>query len=107
MTSYREMLEGLIERSRSPERISFYEAELAVPPMPMELGYLWRAFNRIRHRKGNGFGPCPIEWPDIDAFVRNSRFCLAPWEIEVIEELDDLYMAEQAKVQRDRMQAKT
>lgn len=66
----------------------------------MALFYLWRTFNRIRRRKGgSGFGASPIEWPDIDAFIRNSKFNLAPWEIEIIEMLDDLYMAQQAKSQ--------
>ena len=91
-------MEGLLERSRNPKNIAYYESELAVPLLPPVLAYLWRAFQRIRRRKGgSGFGPSPIEWPDIDAFVRNSRFHLLPWEIEVIEELDDLYMAQQAK----------
>jgi hypothetical protein len=63
----------------------------------MEFAYLWRAFNRIRRRVGsNGFGANPISWPDIDAFCRHSRFHLAPWEIEIIEMLDDLYLTEQA-----------
>nr|DAH82774.1 MAG TPA: INTERFERON-BETA, HELICAL CYTOKINE, IMMUNE SYSTEM [Caudoviricetes sp.] len=35
----------------------------------------------------------PIEWPDIDAFVRNSGISLCAWEIEVIEDLDDLFLA--------------
>lgn len=47
---------------------------------------------RIRRRKGGGFGLSPIEWPDIDAFVRNSQFNLAPWEIEVVEDLDDMFL---------------
>lgn len=73
------------------------QEKLAVPPFPQALAYLWRAFRRIRGRKGGGFGPSPIEWPDIDAFVRNSAFPLAPWEIEVIEDLDDLLLASLAK----------
>ncbi|UIK04910.1 phage tail assembly chaperone [Neorhizobium galegae] len=65
-----------------------------MPPYPEELAYLWRAYNRIRRRKGSGFaGRTPIEWTDIDAFVRNARMMLAPWEIEVIEALDDAFMS--------------
>jgi hypothetical protein len=37
-------------------------------------------------------GPAPIEWPDIDAFVRRAGVSLAPWEIELIEQLDDIYL---------------
>ena len=39
----------------------------------------------------------PISWPDIDAFVRQSRTVLAPWEIRLIEDLDDLFRVAQAK----------
>lgn len=33
-----------------------------------------------------------IEWPDIDAFIRRSGVWLSPWEIELIEDLDDLFL---------------
>jgi hypothetical protein len=62
------------------------------------LDYLWRAFHRLSGRRGsNGFGPSPISWADIDAFVRYSKMRLAPWEVEIIEMLDDLWRNEQAK----------
>lgn len=91
--TYRETLMGLIDRSRDEKRIAEYEAELAGPPLPPEGAYLWRAFLRMRRRKGgNGFSAMPIEWPDIDAFCRNARMRLLPWELETIEALDDLYL---------------
>lgn len=34
----------------------------------------------------------PISWSDLDAFVRNAGFPLAPWETEIIETLDDLFL---------------
>lgn len=72
--------------------------------MPRELFYLWRTYNRLRRRQGSsGFGPLPIGWPEIDAFIRHSKFNLAPWEVEVIEDLDDLYL----KVQGEAMRNKT
>ena len=79
------MLEGLIRRASNEKRRAGYEAELIRPPMPKGVIYLWRVYLRIRSRKaGNGFGASPIEWPDIDAFVRNSRFPLTPWEVECV-----------------------
>lgn len=99
--SYREILEGLLERSRNPQRLAEYEKELAGTPMPSELIYLWRAYNRLRRRQGSsGFGASPIGWPELDAFVRHSQFHLAPWEIEVIEDLDDLYLKVQGEAAR-------
>jgi hypothetical protein len=67
----------------------------------MALAYLWRAYQRLRHRKGgSGFGASPLEWPDIEAFLRQGGMTLVPWEIALIEMLDDLYMNQQAKTQR-------
>lgn len=62
----------------------------------------------MRRRKAGGFnGPNPIEWPDIDAFMRNTRTRLDPHDIEMIEQLDDLFLASSAKAgsQADRNQA--
>lgn len=88
------MLEGLLQRTSSPQRRAAYEAELALPDFPIPLAYLWGAYHRIRRRKGGaGMGVSPIEWPDIDAFIRRARMPLLPWEIETIERLDDAYLA--------------
>lgn len=32
-----------------------------------------------------------VEWPDIDAFIRRAKVDLTAWEIEIIENLDDVY----------------
>jgi hypothetical protein len=93
------VLEGLAGRA-SGARLAKYQAELDCPPLPLALDYLWRIFNRLRRRKcGNGFGSSPIEWPDVDAFLRLSRIELAPWEIEILEDLDDLFLADHSKAQ--------
>ncbi|TIM07717.1 MAG: hypothetical protein E5Y62_18805 [Mesorhizobium sp.] len=83
-----------MKRARKPEKIAEYEAELAVPPFPVPLAYLWRAFWRLRRRKGAGIsGREPIEWSDLTAFLALTKSTLTPWEVEVIEDLDDLYRA--------------
>lgn len=62
--------------------------------MPMALFYLWTAYNRIRRRKGgSGFGPSPIEGHDVESYERRYRIRFLPFENEIIDELDDLYMA--------------
>lgn len=65
----------------------------------MAVLHIWQIFIRLSSRRGsNGFGGInPISWPDLDAFVRHSRVTLAPWEVAIIEMLDDLFRAEQAK----------
>lgn len=88
----------MLGRAREPKKIAEYEAELACPPFPMAMLHVWTAFNRLSNRRGsNGFGINPISWADIDAFVRHSQMPLAPWEIRIIEELDNLFRVEQAK----------
>lgn len=70
--------------------------------MPAAVAYLWTAFQRIRQRRGgNGFGPCPVEWTDIEAFSRLSGIRFAPWEVEIIEELDDLWLLEAGRNHHD------
>jgi hypothetical protein len=91
------MLEGLIARTRNPERLAEREAELECPPFPEALAYIWSAFCRLSARRSVGFSINPISWPDIDAFVRHSKMPLAPWEIRLIEELDDLFRQEHSK----------
>jgi hypothetical protein len=47
----------------------------------------------LRRRAAVGFaGPQPIGWHEIDAFLRRSGTFLAPWEIEIIERIDDIYL---------------
>lgn len=77
-----------------------WEQELAGKPFPPALIYLFKIYNRIRNRQSNGMGVSPISWPAIDAFVRNARQPLAPWEIETIEDLDNLYLNTQSKARR-------
>lgn len=96
--TYRETLEGLIFRTRDPAKRAEREADLACPPFPDALGHVWAAFCRLSARRGsNGFSINPISWPDIDAYVRHSKMPLAPWEIRIIEELDDLFRQEHSK----------
>jgi hypothetical protein len=96
--SYRDTLEGMIKRTRDPARRAEREAELECPPFPMAARHLFNIFNKIRRRKGsNGFSLSPIEGPDIESFQRRHFVSLAPWEQEIIEMLDDLFLAEQGK----------
>ena len=85
-------------RARTLERRAEIEAELSLPPFPVALDYLWVAFNRIRNRiNGNGYVVPRITLPDLDAFNRLSGLRLQPWEIEIIELLDDALLASHRK----------
>jgi hypothetical protein len=90
--SGREALERLLRRKLPEEKRAKYEAELAGPPPPVALAHLWQAFVRLsRRRGGSGFGPAPIGWGDLDAFMRLTGTRLSSWEVEIIEALDDLW----------------
>lgn len=81
-----------------PGRREVYEAELQSPPFPVALSYVWDAYARLSARRSsNGFGANPIAWSEIDAFIRLTGCVLTPWDIGLIEMIDDLYRAEQAK----------
>jgi hypothetical protein len=75
-----------------------YEKELECPPLPMALFYLWAAYKRIRRRKGgNGFGPVPLEGSDFQAYEHRYRVRFLPFENEILDELDDLWLAAQGR----------
>jgi hypothetical protein len=100
--SYREILEGLIARTSNADRRAEYQAELDCPPLPEPLLYLWNAFCRLSARRGsNGFCANPISWPELDAFLRHAGVTLAPWEIRILEDLDDLFRQAQANTNRE------
>lgn len=61
--------------------------------MPPQMTHLMRAYERLRRRKASSSSIVPIEWPDIDAFVRHTRLALSPREIEIIEDLDDIFLS--------------
>lgn len=82
-----------------------------MPPFPKAVEYLYAAWGRMRSRKAAGMaGPAPIEWHDLDAFLRLTGTRLAPWEIRIIERLDDTYLrvmaAEESDLQGIKQQIK-
>ena len=92
------ILEGLASRTKNAASRQRYLAELETPPFPGALLYLWQAYLRLARRRGSGgVGANPIGFADIDAFVRLTGIRLAPWEVEMLEELDDMQRAEFAR----------
>lgn len=64
----------------------------------MALAHVWGAFGRLSARRGSGFGISPIGFADIEAFTRLTGARLSPWEVRLIEQLDDLFRAEHGKL---------
>lgn len=91
-------LEGLLLRARTSEKRSEIEAQLHVPPLPKAVEYIWFAFIRLANRRqSTGFGPARISWMELEAFQRLTGQWFSPWEIELIEALDDLSLLERNK----------
>jgi len=57
----------------------------------LELEHVWTAFCRLNARRRSGFSIEPIAWSDLDAFIRLTGIRLVPWEVQLIEMLDDLF----------------
>lgn len=98
------MLERAERKSHAP-RIAELTEKLATPPFPKALEYLWAIYRRLRRRKAAGMeGVAPIEWADLGGFARLAGFDISPWEVELIERVDDAYltvMAAQAERERN------
>lgn len=93
--TWRNHLEGMLKRARTPERRAEIEAQLAVPALPPAIAYLWRIFMRLHaRRQSTGMGPARVGWTEIDAFVRLTGARLSAWEIGLLERLDDVALAE-------------
>lgn len=75
----------------------------------MALSYVWQAWVRLRRRTPASFnGPNPITIEAIDAFIRRTGLRLDPRDVELIEDVDDLYLrkaTEQQASERDKQQA--
>lgn len=68
------------------------EAELDRPPFPDPLRYLWNVFIRLSNRRPVGFAAGLIPWSEIDAFQRVTGFRLSPWEVQIVERLDMMFV---------------
>lgn len=75
--------------------------ELDGPEFPKGAEYLWEWYWQLRRRcGGNGFGPSPIPHAEIDAWVRLTGTDPAPWELEVLGDIDIAYLKQAAEAQR-------
>lgn len=60
-----------------------------------EVLYLWDYFlNMCKRRTSNGYGVNPITNSELRAWAELHNIHLAPWEIEVIDSLESMYLKE-------------
>jgi len=66
--------------------------------MPLELGHIWDWFQELHiARSGNGFGPNPITFSDVAAWVSLTGVAIRASEVRVILMLDRLWLVAQAE----------
>lgn len=70
-----------------------HAGEDAEAPPPIGAFYLVGWFWQLSNRRGSGMGLSPITWEAIDAWARRSGNDPEPWEIGVIEQMDDAYVS--------------
>jgi len=81
------------------ERAAFLSArareELQGPELPPGCGYVWTWFCELHAaRGGNGYGPNPISYAEIEAWARLTGRHLTPWEVAALRVLDQVWMVE-------------
>ena len=68
------------------------------PSLPHGTAHIWNTFCRLdAKRRSNGFGPEPISYSEIEAYLRVTGESLDPWEVKALAELDDQYIEAAAK----------
>lgn len=50
----------------------------------------------------NGMSPVPISWLEIDAWLRVTGMQLATWEILLLKQMSEVYVAERCETDKDR-----
>lgn len=72
------------------------EVPLAPAPiMPVELGYIWTWFLKLSRKRQNGMGANPIASTEVLAWAARQGVLMTPFENDVIDRLDELYLAKQ------------
>lgn len=67
--------------------------ELTGPKEPEVFAYLWEYYLKLsKRRENNGFGVSSISPQTITAWMDLLKIKLEPWEIELICELDDIFV---------------
>lgn len=61
--------------------------------MPRDMGYLWEWFLKLHDRRQMGMANNPISWSDQKACFELLELRPSPWELDVISQLDNAFMA--------------
>lgn len=62
------------------------------PPLPRAAAPIWRVFRELHCTRAGGFGPGPITYTEIEAYMRVMCTPLLPWEIQALRQVDNAYL---------------
>jgi hypothetical protein len=66
-------------------------------PLPADAEHIWHWFLALHAgRSSNGFGPNPISWSDISAWISITQTIVRPSEIAAIMMVDRLWLEQRA-----------
>lgn len=71
--------------------------EAAEPALPFELEYLWNWFGQLSGKRQNGMGVNPLASSEILAWQARRQITFDPFEHDVIDRLDALFVSHQNK----------
>lgn len=76
---------------------------LRLPPIPAAFQHIWDWFCELSAaRSGNGAGPNPIAWTEIEAWARLTGRLISPRDVQAIAALDQAYFTELSEQERRR-----
>lgn len=68
------------------------------PELPSAGEHLWAWFCELSEgRSGNGFGPNPLFWSEIQAWCEVTGRTLRAWEIRILRRMDVLFLRQHAE----------
>jgi hypothetical protein len=72
--------------------------QLKQADLPHCMVYLWSCFGEMSAgRQYNEFGPMPLQYSEIWAWIRLTKIELDNWELSVIKRIDSLFLSEAMK----------
>jgi hypothetical protein len=101
-----ERLRGLVDRFQKQgnhAKAALYAAQLAGPPIPVLLSYLWGWFLELHSARGtNGFGAGPLSYPDFAAWAKLTGRRVHRWELQALKLLDNEWLRTQSEAAKEK-----
>lgn len=95
--------------NHAPEGSEMYDSALAqledAPEIPFYLEHIWTWFWQVHRGRTYGMsGPSPLTWPDIQSWTTLLQTNIRPIEVEILKEIDSVYLEYVAKKQKKKGQ---